>query len=330
MSRPVFVIPHYSATEESWSFLSRTLTSVLEQTDPDWDAIIVDDCSPSRDRAARLERVRARDPRRIHFRLTQANQGPGSARNVGVAWAAARGAPFVLYLDADDLAHPERLRWTRDRFDASRDVGFVYSTFLVVDEHEQPVPVARLTPSIREILDGHASNPIEGVDQWRRIAVEKGYTTSTSTVALRTQLARAHAFPSTFVSEDSHTWLRVLATGTVLAFVNAALARRRICTSVQGSRTRQRFGEEFYWVKLQVDLDGFTRALAIARANGRLDDEEALALRRAFHLRQAATMARERQEQAAAVCRGLAALLEPEEVMTDAVKTLTAAGRVTS
>ena len=114
--------------------------------------------------------------------------------------------------------------------------------------------------------DLDASNPIEGADQWRRIAVEKGYTTSTSTVALRTHLARAHAFPSTYVSEDSHTWLRVLATGTVVAFVNAALARRRICTSVHGSRTRQRFGEEFYWVKLQVDLDGFTRALAIARA----------------------------------------------------------------
>jgi glycosyltransferase involved in cell wall biosynthesis len=307
MSRPVFVIPHYSVTDQSWAFLMRTLASLVAQTDPDWDAIVVDDGSPAPDRTARLARARALDRARIHVLEKRTNEGPGSARNVGIAWAAERHAPFILYIDADDLAHPDRLRLSRGRLD-DPEVGFVYSTYDVVNEDEEPVPLEELTPSVREILDGHACNPINGPDQWRRVAVEKGYTTSTSTVAVRTHLAMAHPYPGTYVSEDSHTWLRILATGTTVAFVDVPLLRRRICSSVKGSTTRQRYGQDFYWIKLHVDLDGFTRALAIARADGRLDDDEEPALRRAFHLRQARTMAREGQEIAATLCHGLAAL----------------------
>jgi hypothetical protein len=101
----------------------------------------------------------------------------------------------------------------------------------------------------------------------------------------------------------------MLAAGTTVGFVPVALGRRRICTSsARGSFTRQRFGDEFYWMKLQVDLDGFTRALELARARGQISDEEQVVIRRGFHLRQARTMAGEHQELAAAVCRGLAAL----------------------
>lgn len=308
MSRPVFVIPHYSKSEQSWAFLGRTLTSLLEQTDPEWDAIIVDDCSPSSGKDELLDEARAMDPARIHVLHKSKNEGPGSARNVGVAWAAERRAPFVLFQDADDMAHADRLRITREYFRRRPDVAFVYSTFEVMNEKEQPVSIKDVTPSIREILQGHTSDPIEGLDQWLRIALEKGYTTHTSTVAVRTHLAAAHPFPTTYVSEDSHTWLRMLAAGTAVGFVKRALARRRICTSVKGSATRQRFGDNFYWIKLQVDLDGFTRALDIARTRSRISDEDAMFIRRGFHLRQAKTMAREKQELAATLCLGLASL----------------------
>jgi glycosyltransferase involved in cell wall biosynthesis len=324
MLRPVFVIPHYSQTERSWQFLDRTLASVLDQTDPEWEAVVVDDCSPSGARSRLLDAARAVDPVRIHVVQQERNAGPGSARNAGIAWAHERGAPFVLFLDADDRAHPRRLQLTRDCFERRLEVGFVYSTFEVMDEHEQAVGIDEITPSIREILNGHASNPVEGPDQWLRVALEKGYTTCTSTVSVRTLLASAQPFPCTYVSEDSHTWLRMLATGITIAFVNAPLARRRICSSaVRGSSTRQRFGDNFYWIKLQVDLDGFTRALEIARARGTIDEADAARIRRGFHLRQARTMAGERQELAAAVCNGLAAL--PVATSESVLQTATAA-----
>ena len=304
--RPVFVIPHYSSAEQSWTFLNRTLTSLLAQTDAEWDAVIVDDGSPALDAVDCLEAARAHDPSRLHVVRQMENKGPGHARNVGVAWATRRGAPFVLFQDADDLAHADRLRATREYFDKRPDVDFVYSTFHVIDERDAPVPLQDVTPSIREILLGHAFDPVDGPDQWLRVALEKGYTTCTSTVAVRTSLVSAHPFPATYVSEDSHTWLRMLAAGTGVGFINLALTRRRICRTVKGSTTRQRFGDDFYWIKLQVDLDGFTRALEAARASGRISEDEGQRARERFHLRQARTMAGEKQELAAAVCRGLA------------------------
>jgi hypothetical protein len=104
----------------------------------------------------------------------------------------------------------------------------------------------------------------------------------------------------------------MLAAGTTVAFLDGALGRRRICTSsARGSSTRQRFGDDFYWMKLQVDLDGFTRAMELARARGQITEEDAIRIRRGFHLRQAKTMAGEQQERAAILCRGLAALAVP-------------------
>lgn len=307
MSRPVFVIPHYSRTEQSWRFLNRALDSLLAQTDGQWEAVVVDDGSPARDKASLLDQARARDPVRVHVVQADGNAGPGRTRNIGIEWAARRDAPFVLFLDADDMSHPRRLQAAREHFDRP-DVGFVYSTFEVINEDDEAVPLQDVTPSIREILNGHASGPVQGPDQWLRVALEKGYTTCTSTVAVRTALARLHPFPHTFVSEDSHTWLRIMATGTTVAFVNLPLSRRRICSSVKGSSTRHRFGENFYWMKLQVDLDGFTRALETARARGTITPDDETGIRHRFHLRQAKTMAGERQELAAAVCRGLASL----------------------
>lgn len=316
MPRPVFVIPHYSATESSWRFLDRAVSSILEQTDPDWDAVIIDDGSPASDKTARLQELQARDSERLHIIEKNTNEGPGSSRNLGVAWAAERRAPFVLFQDADDLAQQDRLWVTREYFRRRPDVDFLYSTFEVVNEREEPVPTHTLTSSIQEILNGHVIDPVEGRDQWLRVALEKGYTTWTSTVAVRTELATAHPFPTTFVSEDSHAWLRMLAAGTSVAFVDTPLSRRRICSSVKGSTTRQRFGNDFYWIKLAVDLDAFSRALEFARLRGGISDLDEIELRRRFHLRQAETMAREQHERGADLCRGLAtlALLEANAV----------------
>jgi glycosyltransferase involved in cell wall biosynthesis len=75
MTRPVFVIPHYSATESSWRFLDRAVSGILEQTDPDWDAIIIDDCSPSSDKTARLRELRARDSERLRVIEKNTNTG---------------------------------------------------------------------------------------------------------------------------------------------------------------------------------------------------------------------------------------------------------------
>lgn len=93
------VIPAYDAAET----LAETLESLLAQTHPEWEAIVVDD--GSRDgTAAVVEAFTARDARIRMIR--QANAGEAAARNTGIADAR---HDWLLFLDSDDWIAAEFL-----------------------------------------------------------------------------------------------------------------------------------------------------------------------------------------------------------------------------
>jgi glycosyltransferase involved in cell wall biosynthesis len=92
------VIPVYNGER----YLAEAIESVLGQTLPPLELIVVDDGSS--DRSAEI--ARSFGPAvRYEF---QANGGPAAAMNRGVALA--RG-PLVAFLSADDLWVPEKLAW---------------------------------------------------------------------------------------------------------------------------------------------------------------------------------------------------------------------------
>lgn len=83
-------------------FLSESLASLLAQTYPHWEAIVVDDGSTD-DTGVEARRWLARDSR---FRyLAQNNGGQSAARNCGLRHA--RG-DYLQFLDADDIIAPEK------------------------------------------------------------------------------------------------------------------------------------------------------------------------------------------------------------------------------
>ncbi len=85
-------------------FVARAIASVVQQTFPDWELIVVDDCSSD----LTIEAVSrfARNDSRIRLKSTPVNSGPGAARNL--ALAAARG-DWIAVLDGDDAWQPSRL-----------------------------------------------------------------------------------------------------------------------------------------------------------------------------------------------------------------------------
>ena len=93
------IIPAHNAER----YLGATLDSVLAQTYPDWEAIVIDDGST--DSTARITREYAERDSRIRYEF-QHNQGAAAARNRGMAMA--RGA-YIAFLDADDLFLSEKL-----------------------------------------------------------------------------------------------------------------------------------------------------------------------------------------------------------------------------
>lgn len=290
-----FVMPHYADAPLSGEYLDQTLESLHAQTDQDWQLAIVDDASPdSRDRE-RLQKLQKLHPDRIFVIQQDVNRGQGFCRNVGVRWASRRGSRFVLFQDADDIAHPRRLEVTRRTFDERPDVDFVYSTFSVVDEYGSHVPHSRLTPSLLEIVQSHRDHPVEGPEAWIRMGVDTGYTTLTSTVAVRTALAMSHPFPHVRASEDAHAWLRMSAGGTSLAYLSSIPCQYRVPQGTAGSSDRKRIGADYYQRKAEVDTDGFFEAVSISLQRQTIQPGEARDLKCAFLRRLALTMEGEGQ-----------------------------------
>jgi len=92
------VIAAYNAER----FIRQTLDSVLAQTLHDVELIVVDDGSTDGTTAI----VSAIDDRRVSV-LRQANRGVSAARNAGLSVAR---APYIFFLDADDVLLPDALQ----------------------------------------------------------------------------------------------------------------------------------------------------------------------------------------------------------------------------
>ena len=91
------VIPTYNRAD----LIGLTLDSVLSQEFDSFEVLVVDD--GSQDGTAAVVQARA-DPR-LHY-LPKANAERGAARNYGLARALGQ---YVLFLDSDDLLHPNHL-----------------------------------------------------------------------------------------------------------------------------------------------------------------------------------------------------------------------------
>lgn len=216
------VIPAYNGAR----WLPATLDSLTAQTLTDWEAIVVDDCSP--DEGAALVEAWP-DPRVRLVRMPQ-NGGPVRARNTGVA--AARGR-HIAGLDQDDLCRPERL---------AAQVAYL-------DTH----PDCALLGTQVECLTGEAVGPSNyapvtapGLIAWL-LQIENPF--AWSSVMVRGSVARAldpFTRPELLYAEDFDLYGRVLAFGSVARLDQPLLlyrqheggASRRFVTTMRVSAVR--------------------------------------------------------------------------------------------
>ncbi len=276
-----FVMPHYRTNDtQNARYFRDALQGLFAQTDPDWQLIIVDDASPAPVRR-QLQQLAERHQGKIHVMFEDRNRGAGHCRNIGIRAAAEHGAKIILFHDADDISHPERVARTREIFTSRPDVDVVYAPFDVIDEQGCPVPMTQLTPSIRQILDVYQQPP-QGHDVWVDMGTRSGYINLTSATSVRLTLALRQPFPEQRVSEDFHTWMRYAADGGYFCFEPSIPTRYRIPRHQAGSHSRARMGRDFYLHKAAVDSDGFEQAMRIALQRGRIPEHRIPLLRQAF------------------------------------------------
>ena len=114
--------------------LEQTLAAVLAQTHPQVEIVVVDDGSTDRS----LEVVAQVAPGAVVAHNAQAS-GVSRARNQGFAMA---HAPFVCFLDQDDIWHPRHLARQLAAFERMPEAGAV----VVPYHHWSPVPGANAVP----------------------------------------------------------------------------------------------------------------------------------------------------------------------------------------
>lgn len=112
----------------SEEFIEECLNSVLSQTYPTWELLLVDDCST--DNSATIIQEHAnKDPRIKYFRLEE-NSGAGVARNKAIAESKGN---FIAFLDSDDLWLPEKLE-KQLSFMQSNKYPFTFTSYNKINE----------------------------------------------------------------------------------------------------------------------------------------------------------------------------------------------------
>lgn len=127
ITSPTFtvIIPTYNQA----NFLPAALDSLLAQTDPDWEAVVVNDGSTD-NTATVVAAYAARDPRIRIF--NKKNGGTASALNEGMRHATGN---WICWLSSDDLFEPEKLAIHKSAIERHPDAKFFHSAYsLLYDE----------------------------------------------------------------------------------------------------------------------------------------------------------------------------------------------------
>lgn len=111
------IIPVYNQEK----YLAETLNSVINQNYSNWECILVNDGS-SDDSVAVINKYVAQD-NRFHF-INSENKGVSHARNLALKQVK---GDFILFLDGDDLIHPEKLQKAISNFQENANLSIVFN-----------------------------------------------------------------------------------------------------------------------------------------------------------------------------------------------------------
>ncbi|WP_190287813.1 glycosyltransferase family 2 protein [Massilia sp. NR 4-1] len=135
------IMPAYNAA----AFLNQAIDSILMQTFSDFELIVINDGS-SDETAALL--AQQRDPR-VRVIHNAGNRGLIYTRNLGIDLAR---APYIAFLDSDDLAYPTRLQRQHAYLEQHPDVAAVGCWSQPIDAAGQPRPYQWRLPGDSEFV----------------------------------------------------------------------------------------------------------------------------------------------------------------------------------
>lgn len=193
------IVPVYNAEK----FIEDTIKTVKNQNYPNWELLLVNDCSTDKSQKI-IGEYQERD-NRIKLIQLKKNSGAAIARNTGIEEAKGK---YIAFLDADDFWEKEKLE-KQVEFMRINQMEFTYTGYEFADEK------------------GNKINKIVKVP--RKLTYKqalKNTTIFTSTVIFDVEkLGKELIYmPDVRRGQDTATWWKVLKTGVIAYGLNESLS----------------------------------------------------------------------------------------------------------
>lgn len=202
MPRVTIIIPAYN--KAAWTV--KTVQSVLDQTYPDIEIIVVDDGSRDNTKEAL-----AAFGDKIRY-VYKENGGACSARNLGIRLAQGE---FIGFLDCDDLYLPEKVVLSVQFLKEHPQAIFVHTDAYFIDAHDATIGQYKHPWAKREGKIAHQ-------------LILKNFICNSTILVRRKALERAGYFDETiFTPADWDLWLRLSEVGEV-GYLNKPLTKYRV------------------------------------------------------------------------------------------------------
>lgn len=195
------IIPAYNNA----AFIGATIQSVLDQTYPHFEVMVVNDASPDN-----VDEVikQFTDPR-IRYIIHEQNRGLSAARNTAIR---ASTGEIIALLDGDDLFHPEKLRMHVEFLEKHPEIDVTYNARFELNHSARTVRELWRPPLTLTLADLLPTYPFSPSDM----------------VIRRDSVFKVNLFDEyhTYVGEDLDFNCRLAMAGCKFASVNRALNYR--------------------------------------------------------------------------------------------------------
>ncbi len=250
--------------------MQSSLTSVLEQTYPNVELLIVDDASTDGS-VAKIQAFLSNYSLPYQFFPLPVNQGNCAAFNH--AFRHSQGE-FIIDLATDDLLYPERIAQQITAFQSlSKGYGVVFSDVEYIDASG-----SFLKTHYRRDRSGKLSENVPSGDLFARLLRSGGFISVASQMTRRSVLEKLGGFDENLAYEDYDFWVRSSRTYHYF-FQDAILTKKRV---LQNS-----LGQQFYHPRTEKMLRS---TLIVCRKGQALiqneEEKEALLSSVRYHLRQ--------------------------------------------
>ncbi len=220
-------------------FIGKAIQSILTQTYPRLELIVVDDGSTDETWTI-LKRFRKQFPQKIRIFRFKKNQGESAAANV--AFAKSRGE-FIARMDADDVAHPARITKQVAFMQTHPEIIVLGTQARVIDQYGKCIGAKRTPLYHNQIYTffGFINPMVHPSVMFRRNLLPKRPT--------------LYYTPSSFeTTDDYHTYFELLNYGK---FAN--LPEELISYRLHGANKSLTNIKEKFWTDTKVRLTAVTR-----------------------------------------------------------------------